>query len=149
MITYIVDTNEVTRLLNEAGRHIANSHELMTSIANVMYSGTVKHFEDEAYEGHKWPPLKPRTAQARITKTKRRGYENILRPTGRHIFQRLYQDSTRDEARVGCAMWWAWVHQLGAKIGNARIPARPFLGLDSSIVNSIAELLRAWLSKVR
>jgi len=142
---FIIDSRAVEEKLHEIGQKLAETEPLMQTIANVLYSGTVRHFEEEAFNGTKWPPLSEATAEAKITKTRRRGYENILRPTGRHIFQRIHQRHNNDEARVTCTQWWAWVHQLGARVGKAQIPARPFLGIDEQTRNDIDKSLDAWI----
>ena len=62
----------------------------------------------------------------------RRGYQNILHPTGQLIRQKTHQSSTNEEARVSCGTSWAWVHNFGAPLQHFTMPRRTFLGVSQA-----------------
>lgn len=140
----------------------------MRTLANQQFRSTVRNFQRESFDGRKWPRLAESTAQRFITGTpgkrasrkrkdgkgytkergKRRGYENMLRPTGRHLLQTIHQSHTDEEARVFTANPWAFVHNFGAPMKQGwQMPRRTFLGFSQEDYRDIAARCQDYLDK--
>lgn len=143
-----MDDRAVQRLLAQATSALAAPEALMRSLADAMYADTVEHFETESFDGEKWPPLAERTARAYITKYRRRGHENILRPTGRHLFQTLHQSHTASEARVATPTPWAFVHNFGARLRRMKMPRRTFLAFSDRLLAEVRILCIRYLEEL-
>lgn len=87
--------------------------------------------------------LTPNTGRRRKRVGKRRGYDNMLRPTGKLIFQRLHQQHTRTQAIIACANPWAFVHNFGV----AGMPRRTFLGFSAADRRAIREAAEWWIKR--
>jgi len=138
--------------IREALRHaegkLSDMGGLMRSLANLQYQSTVRNFEKESFDGEKWPELAESTQHSMITEGSERGAANILRPTGRHIFQRISQSSTRDEARVKCNQGWAFAHNFGIPMPQGwQMPQRTFLGISDEDEESIANAIDAYVER--
>lgn len=161
-ITTEIDDRQVQAALNRAMRALENPTSLMRTLANQQYASTVRNFQQESFDWQPWPALQPETARAFITGTpgkraarlgargkrtqehgKRRGYANMLRPTGKLIFQRIHQRHTKTQAIIACANPWAFVHNFGM-IG---LPRRTFLGFSAADVRAIREAAEWWLRR--
>lgn len=163
-----VDNAQVRRALDRAARATGNLGGLMRTLANQQYRSTVRNFQEESFDGQPWPRLAPSTAQRFITGTpgkrasrkrkdgkgmtrergRRRGYENMLRPTGRHIFESIHQSHTEDEARVVSTNPWAFVHNFGAPMQHFQMPRRTFMGISQQDRRDIVARCREYLEKV-
>lgn len=164
MLITEVRSAEVRRALEQAVSVLNDTESMMRTLANAQYKSTVENFKTESFGGEAWPPLADSTADAFITGTpgaragkvtrgktgkmryraekgKRRGYDNILRPTGKHIFQTISPSHSKDEARVTCACPWAFVHNFGAPMAHFQMPRRTFMGItdqDEDVIFKIA-----------
>lgn len=146
LISIHVDDRQVQRALDRAMQALDNPRRLMRTLANQQYGSTVRNFESESFDGESWPRLKDSTARAKIAGTRRRrGYANILRPTGRHIFQRIFQAHNETQARVYCDNPWAFVHNFGAPMPHFVMPKRTFLGFTAEDLRNIVRACRAYI----
>lgn len=137
------------RGLADAMGKLQSLEPVMRTIADAQLASTQQNFRDESFGGERWPRLAESTARAFITGTpgkraphrkksgtgftkgsgKRRGYDNMLRPKGTHLYQKLHQSNTNVEARVSVATPWAWVHNLGPPLAHFTMPRRTFMGI--------------------
>ncbi len=156
-----IQDRQVQAALNRALRAVGNPSSLMRTLANQQYRSTVENFQSEEFNGQPWPELSPETAQRFITGTPgsrsgrgrrrdrghRRGYDNMLRPTGLHIFQRLFQRHTSHTAEVWCDNPWAFVHNFGAQLRRFKMPQRQFLGFSREDLESIVRACKWWIQR--
>lgn len=80
-----------------------------------------------------------------------RGYQNKLRPTGRHIYQGLWMKSTKTQAFIGVGNKapWAFVHNFGVMIRGRggrlfKMPRRQFLGFKPEDSRQIQQAVEFW-----
>jgi phage virion morphogenesis protein len=114
-----VENAEVNRTLDSVSRASENPAGIMAAVAASMLQAMRRHFERETGPDGPWQRLSPRTADKRIGK-RRRGYENMLRVSGR-LYSSLIQESGTDYALVGSNLPYAAIHQEG---GTVKMPAR-------------------------
>lgn len=114
-----VEDAEVNRSLSSVQRAAENPAAIMSAVAGFLVTTTQRHIEREAGPDGPWPRLSPRTANKRIGR-RRRGYENMLRVSGR-LYNSLTGESGADFALVGSNLPYAAIHQLG---GTIEQPAR-------------------------
>jgi len=91
--------------------------------------------------------LTPKTEKQRKRTGKRRGYDNMLRPNGKLIFQRIHQRHTSTEARVECSNPWAFVHNYGARMSRMTMPRRTFLGFSRKDLADIRAACEWWVKR--
>ena len=131
MMTVSVVSDTLTPALARLKESLSNPAPAMRTIANILDRSVKANFR-AAGRPVKWKPLAPSTAKGKITKTQRRGYANILRPTGDNIFKRIQSRSSRYTAEIGAPGVVPTVHQLGTnRAGRGRhttIPKRTFIG---------------------
>jgi phage gpG-like protein len=114
----------------------------------------MENFRRGAFDGQTWPSLQPSTAKAYVQHRRRgtgpgspgrrrRGYANLLHPTGRHLLNRLHASHTNVEARVLVAQPWAHVHNFGLPMKYFTMPKRTFLGFSRQDLHDLeAAILR-------
>lgn len=128
-ITLVSDT--VTPALRQLQAHVQDTAPAFADIATVLHRSTLRNFTEEG-RPQKWAPLSPATAEGMITKKHKRGYANILHPTGQLIMRRIATKSGNGFAQVGAMGIVPAVHQFGTnRAGRGRrtkIPRRPFIG---------------------
>jgi len=110
---------EVQATLSAAQRIVENTAPIMAAIAPYLVFSTQRHIETEQGPTERWDELSPRTAKQRIG-NRLRGYENILRVSGR-LYASITGDSGLDYAAVGSNLAYAKIHQLG---GTVDMPER-------------------------
>ena len=163
-----VEDAQVRQALDRAARATGNLGGLMRTLANQQFRSTVRNFQEESFDGRPWPGLADSTAERFITgrpgrrasrkrkdgkgytaeRGRRRGYDNILHPTGRHLLQTIHQSHTEDEARVFTANPWAFVHNFGAPMKQGwRMPRRTFMDFSAQDRRDIVARCKEYLLK--
>ncbi|MEL6921361.1 MAG: phage virion morphogenesis protein [Pseudomonadota bacterium] len=108
-----ITQNELDGALERAVAAGANPRQLMDAVGGYMLTAVQRRFETETGpDGQPWKPLSPRTANARVNRSRRRGYENKLRVTGK-LYASLTQQADETSAQVGTNDVRAGVHQFG------------------------------------
>jgi len=139
---------ELQRWTQVTARNLLQRDSLMHNIASYQLASTKKNFYTESFNGERWQELAPTTANRVVTKAgHRRGYNNILHPTGRHLLGKLGTSADSNEARVWCAQPWAWVHQYGTKWMGGHIPRRQFLGATDNDREKWQDIASRWMKK--
>ena len=118
-IQLTVDDAEVIGTLTSLQRAADNPAAIMAAVAPYLVQTTRRHFETQRGPDGPWPRLSPRTANRRIGR-RRRGYENMLRVSGR-LYNSITGDSGADFALVGSNLPYAAIHQFG---GTIEMPER-------------------------
>ena len=131
MLTVNVISDTLTPALARLKASLSDTTPAMRTIEGVLKSSFFANFRAQG-RPEKWRALKPSTAKGKITKKERRGYANILHPTGDHILKRIQTRSSRYTAEIGAPGVVPAVHQLGTnRAGRGRhttIPKRTFIG---------------------
>ncbi len=142
MITVVSDT--LTPALRRLKQELADPSRVMRVIEAIL----MKSFEANLKEQGrpvKWKPLALATTRGWVTKEERRGKENILYPTGKHIKQAVQTRSDRYSAEIGAPGVVPAVHQYGtnrAGRGNlTTIPKRTFIGRSDRPQKATFDLL--------
>ncbi|WP_107326986.1 phage virion morphogenesis protein [Agrobacterium pusense] len=129
----------VERMTNREGFHKNVGEHLLNS--------TDERFDSEtAPDGSRWKTLSLVTRDLRMRK-----YGNapitILRASGA-LRGSINMVASENEVRIGSALVYAAIHQLGGEAGRNRkvsIPARPYLGLSSEDETEIFAIAEDWL----
>ncbi len=141
---------KVARGLKKIGARLSNPLPLMRTIATYQLRSTQLNFRTESFDGTAWPALAEVTTQAKITARHRRGRRKKLRPTGKHLYQRLSSEASKQHAAVKCAQGWAWVHNYGAPLRHGRLlmPQRQFMGITKKDREEILGVSDRYAKKV-
>lgn len=116
-----VDDSEVLSRLASIGRVADRPADIMSAIAAYMVTVGQRNIERETGpDGRRWVPLAPRTAAARIGRTRLRGSANMLRVTNR-LYSSISGEATATQAIAGTNAVQAAALHFGATI---QMPAR-------------------------
>jgi len=143
------------KAMGKAGHKLGNTQALMESVGDALVSGTLKRFDDEEEPtGKKWP------------KSKRAAKEGGQTLTDTALLRRSIEyAATPDKVMVGSNLPYARIHQFGGTITpkkgkylkfkgldgedvfvkEAKIPARPYLGVSAEDMEEVKETLAAFL----
>jgi phage gpG-like protein len=106
----------------------------------LLFKDVQKHFDREEGPDGKWKPLSPKTANAFVTKNKRRGYQHILVNTGQ-LKGSFLHDATKFSARTYSQIAdknYGIQHEQGTKF----IPQRRFMWMSDEAKENIIEVLK-------
>lgn len=174
-IRIIVDTSEIDKLVTGIGEALAklkSNGTIGKVFEKELLDSTDRAFKNETdpNTGEKWPEWAPSYVRSLMrsqnakTKGKGKGRKGNA-PAKMHKKLQLkgmqggglrstIQTTTEDEqATIGSNLDYARIHQLGGMAGRglrAKIPARPYLGLDergqNSVKRKVGQLLRQALA---
>lgn len=173
-ITATLDDADAAARLQALMARMDNRRGFLESVGDLLVGSAGRNFIGEhGPDGSPWTPLRPATIRAR-TKA-RRSQIRILSESGT-LAGSIHAEATDDEVRIGSAVPYAAIHQLGGTIRKdagsrwmaARrfakraerpdgaekairahtitIPARPFLGISPQDEVSILEMAERWLA---
>jgi phage virion morphogenesis protein len=115
-IGIIVDAAEARAGIESILRAVERPRGLMDALGGYFVFSTQRRFETEtAPDGSAWPRLSPRTANKRIGRKGRRGYEHILRLSGR-LYQSITYEAADDSVEWGTNVVYGRIQQLGGTI---------------------------------
>ncbi|HOE18397.1 MAG TPA: phage virion morphogenesis protein [Syntrophorhabdaceae bacterium] len=146
MIEIKVEDKKVAQLLKRLEKKGADLTPVMRVIAGIMHDAVEENFEKEGQP--KWTPLAKSTKKQRARKGHWPGKILQVSPAG--LAQSISQKSDSRSARVGSNKIYAAIQQLGGKAGKdhaATIPARPFLKLPKSHLDTIKKAILSYLTK--
>jgi phage virion morphogenesis protein len=128
----ILITDELQRVLNQAARHMSNTHPLMRTISAQLLSQTQQNFRAQGRP--KWPALSDVT----VKRYEKLGISTagLLRRSN-SLYKSVQKTSDASSASIsaggGMDINYARIHQYGGMAGKnrkVRIPARPYLPID-------------------
>lgn len=144
--TTINDADMREKLAELIGR-MENARGFYKNVGDHLLNSVGENFENEtAPDGTRWKTLSAVTRDLRARK-----YGNapvtILRASGA-LRGSINAAASDTDVRIGSALPYAAIHQLGGEAGRNRkvtIPARPYLGLSSEDETEIFAIAEDWL----
>ncbi|WDR00748.1 phage virion morphogenesis protein [Devosia sp. J2-20] len=120
-VSFSIDDSDALDALGRIERAASNPVEAFHRLGAHFVFSTHRAFETETGpDGRKWKPLSPRTAAKRVGRGRRRGFDHILRLSGR-LQQSVSYDVLPNGLEWGSNLAYARIHQLG---GTITMPAR-------------------------
>lgn len=111
-----ITRDDISTMLARAVAFGADPSRMMDAVGGYMIGQVQRRFETETGpDGSAWVPLSPRTANARVTRANRRGYDTKLL-VDRRLYVSITQEADASSATVGTNDIRAAVHQFGASI---------------------------------
>ena len=159
MLKISCDTDEIAIRLRGLKLTLADREGVHRIMGEVLLRNTQRRFRREVSpDGKKWPPLSP------VTLARRRNKRGILRDTG-ELFTSIQMQADARRAEVGTPLDHpkVFTHQFGATIKpkrakalripgkppvfakQAKVPARPYLGINADDAADVLEALAGWL----
>ncbi len=139
--TIDLDDADLREALARLDGALRDMTEPMDAIGAALVASTPLRFEDQAGpDGEPWAPWSEEYARRR----RRKDPDARLLQLFGHLRSSLTHDPGRDSVTYGSNLVYAAVQQLG----DAHIPARPYLGIDDDDREMIAETLKAWIAEV-
>ena len=117
-VRMIIDDAAVNAALDRVAAAGIDTAPLMQRVEGMMLFAVQRRFETETGpDGGKWQRLSPRTANKRVGRSggRKRGYNNILRVTGR-LYSSISSQSDAGSAEVGTNLAYGRIHQDGGTI---------------------------------
>lgn len=115
-VSHNLDNNDALDALGRLERAAENPAGAYHRLGAHFIFSTHRNFETEtAPDGKKWRPLSARTAAQRVGRSRRRGFDHILRLTNR-LQQSVDYNVLPDGVEWGSNLVYARPHQLGATI---------------------------------
>jgi phage virion morphogenesis protein len=118
---------------NLTGKRIRDFRQPMRAVGNILLSETQANFHAErSPNGGGWAALSPVTIE-------RKGHGKKLWETGA-MFSAIGVSVSENSAEIYCSDWKARFHQYGTR----KMPARPFIGVSSSMLNRAVGVVAAY-----
>lgn len=135
------DLGPVQNALNALAARSTNLRPALLQIGEELLSSSQQRFVDErGPDGRAWTALSPayRTSRGKLSS---RHPDGILKRSGQ-MAENLFYDASASALTVGSPEVYAAIHQFGGPIGRGRgrMPARPFLGLSATDLQTISAI---------
>lgn len=159
MMSVILITDELQRVLLDAARHLQNTNPLMRGVATQLLTQTKLNFRASG-RPERWKPLSPKT----IENYQRLGKSTnglLRRSESQYLYSSIQTFSDAESAGISAgggnqSIEYAGIHQYGGMAGRGRkvkIPARPYIPIDKDnklheeAGKAIADVTRAYLRR--
>lgn len=135
----IVDDRSAMRRIGKLLKEMWNLEPVFADFGEYMVNEIQERFDDESGpDGTGWDDLKPAT-------WRRKKIPKVLTETSRLRDSIAYR-AERRRVRIGTNVVYAAIHQLGGTAGRgAKIPARPFLGVNSRDLTELEDIMKDYL----
>ena len=135
----IVDDRSAMRRIGKLLKEMGNLEPVFADFGEYMVNEIQERFDDESGpDGTGWDDLKPAT-------WRRKKIPKVLTETSR-LRDSIAYKAERRRVRIGTNVVYAAIHQLGGTAGRgAKIPARPFLGVNSRDLTELEDIMKDYL----
>lgn len=142
-VTITVDQSSIDHVFTALTQAADDLAPAMRAIGEYLITATQDRFDlQQDPQGNAWTPLSTSTKE-------RKRLDKILTESSRLRDSISYQANST-EVRVGTNAIYAAIHQLGGEAGRnhaVTIPARPYLGLSTTDLDHITEIVRDYLTQ--